>query len=91
MNPNDYKVRISNVSVSDVSATKTSSNAPNPGCNRNTADLSATLAAPLVIAQASTASNQQFGAIKMGVNAAPECAGSAITATLTFAGELVAN
>jgi hypothetical protein len=89
-NPNDYKVKINNVSVTEVTATKVNGSS-NPNCNKDTADLSASLTTPLQIANETTLTNQSFGKVKMGENASAACAGSAITATLTFAGELVPN
>ncbi|MET8150518.1 hypothetical protein ACIBSW_03560 [Actinoplanes sp. NPDC049668] len=87
-NPNDYKVRINSVAVTGVTSVK--NNVNNPDCVTSTADLSAVLTpAPLDIAAATTLPNNTFGTLSMGNNAVPQCAGSQITVTLTFDGELV--
>jgi len=86
-NPNDYKVKINTVAVTGVTSIKNASN--NPDCAGGQADLSATLAAALEIAPATTTPSLTFGTLTMGQNAVPACAGSQITATLTFTGELV--
>jgi hypothetical protein len=87
VNPNEYKIKITGASVTGVTSTKSGSN--NAGCVTATADLSAALTVvPLEIAAGATANNKAF-TIKMGENAAAACADSQLTATLTFAGELV--
>lgn len=90
-NPNDYRVKINNVSITEVIATKGNGNSPNPSCNKDTADLTASLTAALEIASDTTLANQAFGKVRMGEKASAACAGSAITATLAFDGELVSK
>ncbi|MEU7902794.1 hypothetical protein [Actinoplanes sp. NPDC049118] len=87
-NPNEFKVKINSVSITGVTSTKDGGS--NTGCVTNTADLSAVLtgSAPELNA-GQTLNNRTFGTLTMGQNAAAACAGSTITATLTFAGELI--
>ncbi|MEU4217665.1 hypothetical protein [Actinoplanes sp. NPDC026623] len=87
VNPNEYKIKITGATVTGVTSTKNGSN--NGGCATATADLSAALTVvPLEINAGATANNKAF-TLKMGENAAAACADSVLTATLTFAGELV--
>jgi hypothetical protein len=87
VNPNDYKVRIDTAEVTGVTSTKGGQN--NDQCVTATADLSAALSAQLEIGAGATLPNSTFGTLTMGQNASPACAGSQITATLTFTGQLV--
>jgi hypothetical protein len=86
-NPNEYKVEVTGVTISDVTSTKGSTN--NGECAKNAADLSATFAKKFTLAPNQTVDNWDIGTITMGIKAVPQCADSRITATLAFAGELV--
>ncbi|GID96511.1 hypothetical protein Adi01nite_59230 [Amorphoplanes digitatis] len=86
-NPNDYKVKILTVAVGPVTSIKNNSN--NPNCVDGQANLSASLTAPVEINAATTTPSQTFGTLTMGQNAEPACAGSQITVTLNFTGELI--
>jgi hypothetical protein len=87
-NPNEYKVEVIGVSISDVTSTKGGAN--NGGCAKTTADLSAAFAGKFTLAPKQTVDNWTIGSITMGQLAVPQCADSSITATLVFAGQLVA-
>jgi hypothetical protein len=86
VNPNDYKVKVTGVSVTGVKSTKGGAN--NGDCVTSTADLAATFTGPFDLNSGQTAANWNIGSLSMGGNANVACAGSRITATLTFTGEL---
>jgi hypothetical protein len=87
-NPNEFKVKITGATVTGVTSTKGGAN--NPACATATADLSGSLGGPAFELNAGQTANNKAFTIKMGENAAAACAGSELTATLTFTGELVA-
>jgi hypothetical protein len=85
-NPNDYKVKVTSVSVTSVSAIK--NGATNTDCVLGTADLHATFGTQFDVNSQATNNGQSVGTLTMGGDAVPQCAGSRITAVLQFGGEL---
>jgi len=85
-NPNDYQVKVTNVSIQSVSATKGSS--ANTACDTDRADLRADFGGQFDVPSKATLTQKTIGTLSMGGNATPECAGSRITAVLKFDGEL---
>ena len=85
-NPNDYKVKVTSVSITGVSAIK--NGATNTDCDLGTADLHADFGAQFDVNSKTTINPQSVGTLTMGGNAVPQCAGSRITAVLQFGGEL---
>ncbi|MEU8814474.1 hypothetical protein [Actinoplanes sp. NPDC048796] len=79
-NPNDYPVRITGATVTNVSSNKT-------GCGTNEAKLSIINVPTLDLPQG-THNNQSLGFVKMSEFAEPVCAGASFTITASLVGEI---
>jgi hypothetical protein len=86
-NPNDYPVKITDISVKSISASKGGS--PNNDCGPDQADLKFTELPPdLVVPAGQTPTATSLGKVGMEQSADPVCAGSVLTVTLAMTGEI---
>ncbi|SNY06416.1 hypothetical protein [Paractinoplanes atraurantiacus] len=79
-NPNDYTVRVTGVTITNVTSTKS-------GCGVGEAKLSF-IDVPTADFPTGTTANAALGSVKMGPDAEPVCAGAVFTITASLQGEI---